>query len=197
MLMDLMHDERVTVIDGVVVAGPDTADPLSDAILARIRRMPIPQGIGYWINALGAPQFRAQDRITWRLIERGLVSIDVRLALVVFASTRYIVTEPAVRDAIASRITRALTSDDRVEPQTVSLITMADACGILKHVIKRQYRRAAWRRARSIMQSDEFASDAALATAQYAYAASLEVYASVCAAGHGTGGGHGGGHGGH
>ncbi len=198
MLMDVMRDQRVTLTDAKLAAGPDTGEPWCDAILARIRRMPLPQGIGYWVNAFAYQHFRAQDRTTWRLIERGLVTIDVRLTLGLVPSTRYYLAQPAVRDAIAARIASALTTEDAPGPQIVSLIAMAAACRILEHLVDRPHRRAAMRRARTMLQGDASATDTALAAAQYTYAASMEVYASVCAGGHGAGGGHGGGgHGGH
>jgi Golgi phosphoprotein 3 (GPP34) len=197
MLMDLIHDQHVMLIDGKVVAGLETGEPWRDAILARIRRMPLPQGIGYWVNALGVPRFRAQDRTTWRLIERGLVSPYIRLFLGVLASTRFTVTQPAIRNAIAARVAGALTTDNRPDPQTASLIAMAGASGLLDRLVDRRHRISARRRTRSILQGDESANDAVLAAAQYTYAAAMEVYSAVCAGGGDGGGGHGGGHGGH
>lgn len=198
MLMDLIHDRHIAVVDDKVVAGADTGQPWCDAILARIRRMPIPQGIGYWVIAVGAPQFRAQDRVTWRLIERGLVSLDVRPVLGVFSSMRYVVAQSDVRNAVQARVAAAMASDGSVDDQTVSLITMAAASGILPRLIAGQPRAAARRRLLAILQADQFATGEAVTAAEFVSAATFEVYSAVFAGGHGGGGGgHGGGHGGH
>jgi Golgi phosphoprotein 3 (GPP34) len=198
MLMDLIHDRQITVVDDKIVAGADTGEPWCDAILARIRRMPIPQGIGYWVIAVGAPQFRAQDRVTWRLIERGLVTLDVRRVLVVFSSMRYVVALPGVRDALRARVAAAMATNESVSAQFGSLIAMAASCGILHRLIAGQQRRAARQRLLAILQADEFATGEAVTAAQFVSAATFEVYSAVCAGGHGAGGGgHGGGHGGH
>jgi hypothetical protein len=199
MLMDLIHDRHITVVDEKVEAGADTGQRWRDAILARIRRMPIPQGIGYWVVAVGAPQFRAQDRVTWRLIERGLVTLDVRPVLAgAFSSMRYVVAQPDVRDATRARVAAAMTTDESVDTQTVSLIAMAAASGILHRLIPGGQRIVARRRLLAILQADEFATGEAVTAAQFVSAATFEVYSAVCAGGHaGGGGGHGGGHGGH
>lgn len=199
MLTDLIHDQHITVVDDKVVAGVDTGEPWRDAIIGRIRRMPIPQGIGYWVVSVGAPQFRAQDRVTWRLIERGLVSLDVRPVLGgVFSSMHYVIAQPEVRDGIRSRVAAAMATDESVDAQTAALIAMAAACGILHRFVARGQRVVARRRLLAILQADEFATGEAVAAAQFVSAATFEVYSAVCAGGHaGGGGGHGGGHGGH
>lgn len=199
MLMQLIHDQHITVVEDKVVAGEDTGQAWCDAILARIRRMPIPQGIGYWVVAVGAQQFRAQDRVTWRLIERGLVSFDVRPVLGgVFSSMHYVVAQPGVRVAIRGRVAAAMATDEFVDAQTASLIAMAAACGILHRLIPGGQRTVARRRLLAILQADEFATGEAVTAAQFVSAATFEVYSAVCAGGHpGGGGGHGGGHGGH
>jgi hypothetical protein len=150
--MDLIHDGHITVVDDKVVAGADTGQPWCDAILARIRRMPIPQGIGYWVISVGAPPFRAQDRVTWRLIERGLVRLDVRSMLGVFSSTRFVVARPDVRDAIRARVATAMATDGSVDAQTVSLIAMAAASGRPHRLIAGQPRMAARRRMLAILR---------------------------------------------
>lgn len=199
MLMELIHDQHIAVVDDKVVAGEDTGQPWRDAILARIRRMPIPQGVGYWVVAIGAPQFRAQDRVAWRLIERGLVSLDVRPVLGgVFSSMHYIVAQPGVRDAIRARVASAMATDESVDAQTVCLIAMAAASGILHRLIAGGQRTVARRRLLAVLQADEFATGKAVTAAQFVSAATFEVYSAVCAGGHAGGGGHGGGgHGGH
>jgi Golgi phosphoprotein 3 (GPP34) len=198
MLMELIHDGHITVVDDKVVAGADTGQPWCDAILARIRRMPIPQGIGYWVIAVGSPQFRSQDRVTWRLIERGLVRLDVRSMLGVFSSIRFVVARPDVRDAIRARVAMAMATDGPVDAQTVSLIAMAAASGILHRLIAGQPRTAARRRLLAILRADQFATGEAVIAAEFVSAATFEVYSAVFAGGHGGGGGgHGGGHGGH
>jgi hypothetical protein len=175
MLMDLVREQRIAIIDGNLAAGADTGEALCDAILARIRRMPIPQGIGYWVNALGAAQFRAQDRVTWRLIERRLITIDVRVSLGVLASTRYVIADPDARRAVAAKVGRVLVTDEAPDPQVVSLLGMAVACGILDRLSDRRHRITARRRARAILGSDEAVSDAARSTSQFLYAASAEI----------------------
>jgi hypothetical protein len=199
MLMELIHDQHIAVVDEKIVAGADTGQPWRDAILARIRRMPIPQGIGYWVTSVGAPQFRAQDRVTWRLIERGLVTLDVRPVLGgVLSSMRYVVAQPDVRDAIKERVAAAMATDESVDAQTLSLIAMTAASGMLHRFIAKGQRVVARRRLLAILQADEFATGEAVTAAQFVSAATFEVYSAVCAGGHpGGGGGHGGGHGGH
>src|SRR5580658_3625931 len=169
MLMDVIRAEIVTVTDGNLVAGDDTGEPMWDAILARIRRMPLPQGIGYWVNLFGAPQFRAQDRVTWRLIERKLITIDVRVALGVFDSTLYVIADEDARSAIAAKVARVLVTDDPPDAQTVSLLAMAVACGLLDRLSDGKHRIAARRRARSILGADEAAADVARSTSQFLY----------------------------
>jgi hypothetical protein len=198
MLMDLMHDHDIAVVDDKVVAGADTGQPWRDAILARIRSQPIPQGIGYWVVSLGVPQFRAQDRVMWRLIERRLVSLDVRPVLGgVFSSMHYVVAQPEVRGAIRNRVAAAMATDDPVDAQTVSLIAMAAASGILHRFVAKGQRAVAQRRLLAMVQADERATSEAVTAAQFVSAATVEVYSAVCAGGHAGGGGHGGGHGGH
>lgn len=62
MLTGLLHAGQVMLVDGKVMAGTDSGDPLTDMVLEAVRDLSSPQSLGYWVNALALKPFLAQAR---------------------------------------------------------------------------------------------------------------------------------------
>lgn len=134
-LMDLAFANRIdTDPERLTVTDPTpTHNPMLDEVLERIVNSGKARSAVDWLKALsgdGAETIREQALAS--LVERGIVERRDTKVLGIFRSRRYPPVDGERMRAARLRISELLSSDQIPDPRDVALVSLADACGVLR-----------------------------------------------------------------
>ena len=146
-LMDLAREHRIdtdmqtlTVLDHTPL-GDAILDPLFAVIKAEDGSTGIRKDTCYWVNRFAAPEIANQirRRTAGSLINRGIFSKgaggEITLQSQMIQTRRYPgIPSPRGQDIIL-RVMNVIFSEDIPSPEEAMLISLVDACGILKHFL--------------------------------------------------------------
>lgn len=116
------------------------------------------------------------------LVAQGSLGATRRKRLGIIPVTRYDVPDPARRDALVADVRRVLAGEVEPDERTGPLVGLASAGGLVKHLVPRDHRRAAVRRAKAIAKGDWAGTAAAAAVAAASAAATAAATAAIVAA---------------
>lgn len=136
-LMDLAFANRIdTDTERLLVLDREpTGNPLMDSVLERIAHSQGTKSASRWIEILAEEEVNTiRQRALDGLVERGFLKVQKEMRLLVFPSRRYAIVDISTARDAKLRIMNVLFSDVIPEPQDVSLVCLADACGILRTV---------------------------------------------------------------
>jgi hypothetical protein len=182
-LMDLFRTECITLVDERIVAGADTGERRCDEVLARMRELPAPRGIAFWVDAFGYETNNAESWTISSLLASGM--LNERKALDFIPDKRYTLLRPAARTAIVTKVLDILTVDPPMPRQVIALVVCASACGVLDAVVPHAARQAMNQRVRAILQSGSGASSNE--KSEEGDAITIAVYSSIYSPGLGHG----------
>ena len=142
-LMDLALENRIdtdpenlVLVDSTPV-GDSLLDPTLERIAAGEQR-----DARYWVEQTAREGNAIRDEALARLIERGILEQHEERFLWVFRSRRYPVIDGREEREVKLRILGVLLSDEIPDPRDIVIICLADACGILHHLLpKREFER--------------------------------------------------------
>jgi hypothetical protein len=149
-LMDLFRKGCITLVDERIVPGADTGERWCDDVLARVRELPAPRGIAFWVDAFGYETSNAESWTISSLLASGM--LKERRALDFIPDKHYTLLQPAVRTAIVAKVLDVLT-DPPMARQVIALVVCASACGVLDAVVPHAARQAMSQRVSAILQS--------------------------------------------
>jgi len=153
---ELLLREAVAVTDRglLAVTGRLTGDELLDDVLARIHRRRRPRRITGWVRTLAGRSGDLRSRLSRRLAMAGVLREQRRRVLWVLPVRRYTVAEPSALAELRARLRAGLLGRDALDARTASLVGLVGACGLVDGLVARDERRAARRRAATIVGGD-------------------------------------------
>jgi hypothetical protein len=151
-LLELARGEHVEAADGklVAVAGPPPADPLLADALAELRASEKPRDARYWVEKLPGRLKPFKERVAARLVDRGVLSLERRKTLGVFARTRMPEAEGSLEDALRARLNAVLLDGRQPEPRTALLVGLLRPNDMVAKLVPRDRRKEAKQRAEAI-----------------------------------------------
>ncbi len=138
-LMDLALENRIdtdpenlVLVDSTPV-GDSLLDPTLEMIAAGEQH-----DARYWVEQTARGGDAIRDEALARLIERGILEQHEERFLWVFRSRRYPVIDGREEREVKLRILGVLLSDEIPDPRDIVIICLADACGILRHLLPKR-----------------------------------------------------------
>jgi hypothetical protein len=152
-LLDLFDNGSLTLVDDRVLARAGSDNFPYAAAVERIRNLPASHGVPWWVDAFGYAGKEAKVWTIASLAEKRVIAVDTRPWLPPFPRTRYRLTEPAARSAVASKVLAALRADTQPDPQSIVISVMAAECGLVKNLAPRGEWHALSKRIGALLQS--------------------------------------------
>ncbi len=137
-LMDLALEDRIdTDLDRLtLVDSTPLGDDILDPALAEIAAETDSHDARFWVERAAARSGEIRSAAVDRLIARGILERREDRFLWVFRSRRYPVADEGTAEReVKLRIMELLFSDMIPTPRDVVIICLADACGILPHIL--------------------------------------------------------------
>jgi hypothetical protein len=175
---------------GKATANPQLALPYGLAGAVLLESQPAPAAdVKRQVKQLAGRRENVQGRVTDELVARGV--LEERDAKVLgFTVKRYTLRDSSQRDEVIARVRDSLLGTTAPDPQTASLVTLANACGLVDRVVEKDQRKAARERAKALSRGDATgkAVDSAVKEVEAAVMAGVIAAiagASVTSSGHG------------
>ena len=138
-LMDLTLRHRLDndLRDMFIVDASPVNDNLLDPVLQTIALAPVlrPHPITYWLKQLTEEGESLRERALRRLVERGILKREDKKILWVFGARRYPIQEDREIREVKLRILGVILRDDIPTPHDMMLTTLAQACGLFRHIL--------------------------------------------------------------
>jgi len=136
-LMDLALENRIDtdaqrlfLIDSTPVG-----DPLLDPMLSEITQTSREHDALYWVEHATHHADEIRETALARLVDNGVLRLSDDRVLRIFGTRHYpLADEEAERDLIR-RIRDALLTDTIPDPRDIAIVTLADACGLIGHIL--------------------------------------------------------------
>ncbi len=138
-LMDLALENRIDTDPENLILIDST--PVDDSLLDPTLEMISSGGqrdARYWIEQVARKGDEIRSEALNRLIERGILEQHEERFLWVFRSRRYPMIDGREEREVKLRIMGVLLSDDLPDPRDIVIICLADACGILRHLMPKR-----------------------------------------------------------
>ena len=138
-LMDLAMENRIdTDLENLIMLdGTPTGDELLDPTLREIAAAG-QQDIRYWVEQTAQRSAEIREQALARLVERGILERRDDRHLWVFRSRRYPSVDGTAAREVKLRIMGVLFSNEIPSPHDVTIIALAEACGIFSDLLSRQ-----------------------------------------------------------
>ncbi|MYH57382.1 MAG: GPP34 family phosphoprotein [Boseongicola sp. SB0675_bin_26] len=136
-LMDLALEHRIDtdaqrlfVIDFTPVG-----DQLLDPMLAEIARADRTCDALHWVRHATRYADEIRNTALARLIDNGILELSDDRYLGIFGTRHYLLKDEATERRLAERIRSALLADSIPDPKDVMIVTLADGCGLVSHIL--------------------------------------------------------------
>ena len=136
-LMDLALEHRIDtdaqrlfVIDSTPVG-----DQLLDPMLSEIARADQIHDALYWLERATRNADEIRDTALARLIDSRTLELSDDSYLWIFGTRQYLLRNEQVERELIRRIKSALLSDSIPDPKDVVIVTLADGCGLISHIL--------------------------------------------------------------
>lgn len=152
-VMDLLLGRGSHLVEGKVMAGADTGDPVLDYALSRIRADSKARDVRYWVKKLAGRSINLQGRLLDRLVDaRILEERDARI--LGFKVKRYRLTDRGAQDQAVACVHDGLVGDPPSDQTTEALVALVNAAGLVDRIVAKDERAMARQRARAIAKDD-------------------------------------------
>ncbi len=138
-----------------------TSDPLLDEALEEVRNSPKPRALNYWIEKLASAKLRRA--VLHRLLDRGLLAEEERRALGIFPHTVLVQRDLAPRMWAYTALRGAALNGEPLDAQMKTLLSLAQAAGLLPLFFTRQEQRLAKQQIEALTRSQPVAEAVAQA----------------------------------
>ena len=147
-LMDLALENRIdTDLNRLVLIDPTPlGDDLLDPTLSLIARTKETYDARQWVEQIADTSEEIRERALARLVGRGILRREEDRFLWMFQSRRYPIVDGEPEREVKLRILGVLFGNDIPDPRDIVIISLADACGILRELLSaREVERASER----------------------------------------------------
>ncbi len=136
LLLELAFADRIdTDLDTLtLVNSKPTGDQLLDEILERLQKSDSPKKTEYWLNELAWNSPDWKDRILKQLVDKGVLKVEDRKVLWVFATRRYPLMDEHEVKEVRARLRDLILNRDIPDPRDAVLISMVLACDLFKDI---------------------------------------------------------------
>lgn len=138
-LMDLAMENRIdTDLENLVLVD---ATPLNDNLLdPTLMEVEASENntTRYWVEHVAQNAFAIREEALSRLIAQGILKREEDRFLWVFSSRRYPMIDGSAELEVKSRIMGLLFSDDIPDPRDVTIICLAEACGLFGELLTKE-----------------------------------------------------------
>lgn len=121
-----------------VIKGDPTGDVLLDEALRKLQGMREEQSTSYWLNELAWQETDLQEQVLGRLVDKGVLKLEDRKILWVFAVRRYPMMDDQEVQEVRSRLQKVITTGDIPSPRDAVLIGLVNACQLFDQVFEEQ-----------------------------------------------------------
>ena len=112
-----------------------TGEKVLDAVLAEIAKEPVPLDARGWISRFAKDASFIRDGALASLIKQGVLRQEDHTYLWVMKGRRYPTSGGLERQEAKRRILALLFNDELPDPADISLVALADACGVFERIL--------------------------------------------------------------
>ncbi len=152
-VMDLVSRHRSGVVDGKVVPGPNTADPVLDEALDRIRADAKPREVKHWVKKLAGRSANLQGRLLEQLVSKQVLE-DREGRVLGFTVRRHALIDGTARDSVLATVHDALVIDSAADSHAMQLSVLVNAIGVLDRAVTKPELAGARARAKELQKAD-------------------------------------------
>ncbi len=140
LLMELALANRIdTDLQSLMVTSADpTDDPLMDEILQRLQEDRSRHSAAYWLREIAWQTDRLRERVLQGLVDKGVLKIEDRKILWVFARRRYPLMDDREVKEVRSRLRELVLNRDIPDPREAVLIGLINACSMVDTLFSEQ-----------------------------------------------------------
>lgn len=117
-----------------VVSTAATGDDLLDETLKLVQSSPSEQNTPYWLNELAWQRQDLQERVLRQLVDKGVLKVEDRKILWVFAVRRYPMMDGREVKEVRARLRDVVSSDDIPDPRDAVLVGLVNACQLFDQI---------------------------------------------------------------
>lgn len=117
-----------------VVSTAATGDDLLDETLKLVQSSPSEQNTPYWLNELAWQRQDLQERVLRQLVDKGVLKVEDRKILWVFALRRYPMMDGREVKEVRARLRDVVSSDDIPDPRDAVLVGLVNACQLFDQI---------------------------------------------------------------
>ena len=136
-LMDLALENRIDtdaqrlfVIDSTPVG-----DRLLDPMLAEIAQTDRARDALYWVEHAARHADEIRETALARLVDNGTLEVSDDRFLWIFGTRHYALADDEVERELIGRIKAVLLTDTIPDPRDIVIVTLADGCGLVGHIL--------------------------------------------------------------
>ena len=136
-LMDLALENRIDTDARrlFLIDSSPVGDALLDPMLSEIAQTSREHDALYWVEHATRRADEIRETALARLVDRGVLRLSDDRVLRIFGTRHYpLADEEAERDLIR-RIRETLLSDTIPDPRDIVIVTLADGCGLIGHIL--------------------------------------------------------------
>ncbi|MXY34042.1 MAG: GPP34 family phosphoprotein [Boseongicola sp. SB0664_bin_43] len=136
-LMDLALEHRIDTDAQrlFVIDSTPLGDQLLDPMLAEIVRADRTYDPLHWVRHATRHADEIRNMALERLIDGCILELSDDRYLWIFGTRRYLLKDEAAERRLTGRIRSALLVDSIPDPRDVMIVTLADGCGLVSHIL--------------------------------------------------------------
>ena len=136
-LMDLALENRIdTDADRLfLIDSTPVGDPLLDPTLAEIARAERDHDALYWVEHATHHADEIRETALARLVDDGVLRLSDDRVLRIFGTRHYPLADEEAEHDLVRRIRETLLSDTIPDPRDIVIVTLADGCGLIGHIL--------------------------------------------------------------
>lgn len=136
LLMELALENRIdTDLRSLYVIDPaPTGDALLDETLQKVHAEPSRQPTSYWLSEIAWQTQDLQERVLAQLVDKGVLKIEDRKILWVFAVRRYPLLDDREVTEVRTRLRTLISGDSIPDARDAVLIGLVNACQLFDEI---------------------------------------------------------------
>ena len=136
-LMDLALENRIDTDAQrlLLIDSTPVGDRLLDPILAEIAQTDGTRDALYWVEHATRHADEIRETALARLVENGILEVSDDRFLRIFGRRHYALANDEVERELIRRIKAVLMTDTIPDPRDIVIVTLADGCGLIGHIL--------------------------------------------------------------
>ena len=136
-LMDLALEDRIDTDAQrlFLINSTPVGDRLLDPMLAEIAQADQSHDALYWVEHATRHADEIRETALARLVDNGILEVSDDRFLWIFGTRHYSLANDEVERELSRRIKAVLLTDTIPDPRDVVIVTLADGCGLVGHIL--------------------------------------------------------------